>query len=166
MGTLQQIHRWSLAHHPRWLIVVRVALGLMLFVKGISFMQNATGLVGLLESSIFFKGSAWWAMVITWAHLLGGFLIIIGLFTRLAVLVQLPILLGAIIFLNLQPGVYNMAFELPFAIITLLLLLFFLVKATDQAWYLLKKLSSDKGPPPSSRKNNRSNRVIMAKGSS
>lgn len=128
MGTLQQIHRWSLAHHPRWLIVVRVALGLILFVKGISFMQNATRLVEFLESSIFFKGSAWWAMIITWAHLLGGFLIIIGLFTRLAVLVQIPILLGAIIFLNLQPGIYNMAFELPFAIITLLLLLFFLVE--------------------------------------
>jgi putative oxidoreductase len=128
MGTLQQIHRWSLTHHPRWLIVVRVALGLILFVKGISFMSNATGLVELLESSIIVKGSAWWALGITWLHLLGGFLIIIGLFTRLAVLVQIPILLGAIIFLNIQPGAFNLAYELPFALATLLLLLFFLVE--------------------------------------
>lgn len=128
MGTLQQIHRWSLTHHPRWLIVVRVALGLILFVKGISFMRNATRLVELLESSIIVKGSAWWALFITWAHLLGGFLIIIGLFTRLSVLVQIPILVGAIIFLNLQPGVFNLAFELPFAAATLLLSLFFLVE--------------------------------------
>lgn len=91
-------------------------------------MQNATRLVELLESSIIVKGSAWWAIFITWAHLLGGFLIIIGLFTRLAVLVQVPILLGAIVFLNIQPGIFVMAYELPFAIITLLLLLFFLVE--------------------------------------
>ncbi len=128
MGTLQQIHRWSLTHHPRWLVVVRVALGLILFFKGISFMSNATRLVELLESSIIVKGSAWWAIAITWAHLLGGFMIIIGLFTRIAVLVQLPILLGAIIFLNMEPGVFNLAFELPFAIVTLMLCLFFLVE--------------------------------------
>src|SRR5688572_29699406 len=128
MGTLQQIHRWSLTHHPRWLIVVRVALGLILFVKGISFMSNASGLVELLESSIVVKGSAWLAIAITWVHLLGGLLIIIGLFTRLAVLVQIPILVGAIFFLNIQPGAFNIAFELPFAICTLLLLIFFLIE--------------------------------------
>lgn len=128
MGTLQQIHRWSLAHHPRWLVVVRVALGLILFVKGISFMANASRLVELLESGITVKGSAYLAIAITWVHLLGGFLIIIGLFTRLSVLVQIPILIGAIFFLNMEPGVYNMAIELPFAIFTLLLSLFFLVE--------------------------------------
>ena len=128
MGTLQQIHRWSLTHHPRWLVVVRVPLGLILFVKGISFMSNASRLVELLESSIIVKGSAWWAIVITWAHLLGGFMIIIGLFTRIAVLTQIPILVGAIFFLNMQPGVFNLAYELPFAIVTLMLLIFFLVE--------------------------------------
>lgn len=128
MGTLQEIRRWSLTHHPRWLVVIRVALGLILFVKGISFMSNASRLVELLESSIVVKGSAWWAIIITWAHLLGGFMIIIGLFTRLAVLVQIPILVGAIIFLNMHSGIFNPAYELPFAIVTLMLLLFFLVE--------------------------------------
>ena len=41
MGTLQRILAWSSTHHPKWLVVLRVALGLCLFFKGISFMNNA-----------------------------------------------------------------------------------------------------------------------------
>jgi putative oxidoreductase len=128
MRTLQQIRQWSLSHHPRWFVVLRVALGLILFVRGISFMSNFNQLTSLLESTKILTGSAWMAIVITWAHLLGGFLIIIGLFTRLAALVQLPILIGAIFFLSLQPGFYNVGRELPLAIIALLLVLLFLLE--------------------------------------
>lgn len=127
MGTLQQIHRWSLTHHPRWLVVFRVALGLCLFVKGIFFLANTSTLEELVKGSLVANRSDWLVIFITWSHLLGGFLIIIGLMTRWAVVVQIPILMGAIIFINTQRDAFG-AFELPFALLVLVLLIFFLVE--------------------------------------
>jgi putative oxidoreductase len=127
MGTLQQIHRWSLTHHPRWLVVLRVALGLCLFIKGISFLINTSTLEELVRGSLVANRSDWLVIGITWTHLLGGFLIIIGLLTRWAVLLQIPILMGAIIFINTRREAFG-SFELPFALIVLVLLIIFLIE--------------------------------------
>ena len=127
MGTLQQINRWSLAHHPRWLVVLRVALGICLFFKGIFFLANTSTLEELVKGNLVANRADWMVIFITWSHLLGGFLIIIGLLTRWAVLLQIPILMGAIIFINTQRDAFG-AFELPFAFIILLLLILFLIE--------------------------------------
>jgi putative oxidoreductase len=127
MGTLQQINQWSLTHHPRWLVVLRVALGISLFFKGIFFLANTSTLEELVRGNLVANRADWIVIFITWSHLLGGFLIIVGLFTRLAVLLQIPILMGAIIFINTQRDAFG-AFELPFAFIILLLLLLFLIE--------------------------------------
>ncbi len=128
MGKLQQIQLWSASHHPRWLILLRVALGLCLFVKGIFFLTNTTLPAQLVQDSIVSKTVDWLPLLVTWIHLLGGFLIIIGLFTRWAVLVQIPILAGAVIFINTQRGRFNSASELIFASVILLLLIFFFIE--------------------------------------
>ncbi|OQP61466.1 hypothetical protein A3860_31555 [Niastella vici] len=127
MGTLQQIQQWSLTHHPRWLIVLRVALGICLFFKGIFFLVNTATLEELVKGSLVANRSDWLVIFITWSHLLGGFLMIIGLLTRWAALLNIPILMGAIIFINTQRDAFG-AFELPFAFIVLLLLIFFLIE--------------------------------------
>jgi uncharacterized membrane protein YphA (DoxX/SURF4 family) len=127
MGTLQQIHRWSLTHHPRWLVVLRVALGVCLFFKGIFFLVNTSTLEELVKGSLVANRTDWLVIFITWSHLLGGFLLIIGLLTRWAAMLNTPILMGAIIFINTQRYAFG-AFELPFAFIVLLLLIFFLIE--------------------------------------
>lgn len=127
MGTLQQLQQWSATHHPRWLVVLRVALGLCLFFKGISFINNNAMLDQLLAGSIVSKKIDWLPLIISWAHLLGGFLIIIGLLTRWAVLLQIPILIGAVFFINQQRGMFSFS-ELIFALVILALLLLFLVE--------------------------------------
>ena len=127
MGTLQQIQQWSLTHHPRWLVVLRVALGICLFFKGIFFLVNTATLEELVKGSLVANRSDWLVIFITWSHLLGGFLMIIGLLTRWAALLNIPILMGAIIFINTQRDAFG-AFELPFAFIVLLLLIFFLIE--------------------------------------
>jgi uncharacterized membrane protein YphA (DoxX/SURF4 family) len=127
MGTLQQIHQWSLTHHPRWLVVLRVALGICLFFKGIFFLVNTATLEELVKGSLVANRTDWLVIFITWSHLLGGFLIIIGLLTRWAALLNIPILMGAIIFINTQRDAFG-SFELPFAFIVLMLLIFFLVE--------------------------------------
>ncbi|MDF2189483.1 DoxX family membrane protein [Paraflavitalea sp. CAU 1676] len=128
MGTLQQIHNWSLVHHPRWLVVFRVALGLCLFIKGISFMANSLSAQQLLYNTAFSSSADAIIIGITWAHLLGGFLIIIGLLTRWAVMLQMPILLAAIIILANQYGIFASGTALPFTVIIFFMLVFFLVE--------------------------------------
>lgn len=127
MGTLQQIQRWSVTHNPKWLVVLRIALGICLFVKGISFMTNVPELERQIQGTVLGSYASTLAIVITWAHLLGGFFIIIGLLTRWAVLSQIPIIIGAIVLVNLKQGI-GQGSELLFSIIILLLLVFFLIE--------------------------------------
>ena len=122
---LHQLEKWSATHHPRWLVFFRVALGLSLFVKGISFMYNESLLDGFLSRSSLSDYSSWIALTITWIHLLGGFLIVIGLLTRWAVLMQIPILIGAVIFVNTPFGAES---EFTFSLLILLLLIFFFIE--------------------------------------
>ena len=130
MNLLHQIDSWSVKHHPKWLVAIRAALGFILFIKGISFIRNSTLLPQLLEKSSLPQSTQWLADLIPWAHLFGGCLIIIGLFTRLAVLFQIPILIGAIFFINSNRNVFTGDSDLLFSIIILLLLIFFLVEGS------------------------------------
>jgi len=130
MGTLRNIQAWSVTHHPRWLVVLRVALGLCLFFKGITFMSNTALLDQLLSGSPWAGYASWLAIAITWAHLLGGFMITVGLMTRLVALLQLPILVGAIVFINAQKGGFAAQSELGLALLVLLLLIVFLIEGS------------------------------------
>jgi uncharacterized membrane protein YphA (DoxX/SURF4 family) len=123
METIQHIQKKRTDNLPALFFVLRVALGFCLFIKGISFMRNMGALESLLTKSSLAPYSSWLAIVITWAHFLGGFLVAIGLFTRPAVVLQIPILVGALIFIN-RPG-EDMG-EFLFALAILILLVLFL----------------------------------------
>lgn len=128
MGTLQQLEHWRATHHPRWLVFLRVALGICLFFKGITFMNNSVHLETILAESNLNSYDSWLPLVITWAHLLGGFLIIIGLLTRWAIVLQLPVLLGAIFIVNSPQGIFSEGSEFGFSVIVFLWLVFFLIE--------------------------------------
>lgn len=130
MNTLQHIRYWSAAHHPRWLVILRIGLGLFLFARGINFMHDATLLDRLIygSASLAENETHWLPLIITWANLLGGFLLLVGLGTRLVALSQIPILIGAIIFMNTPKGGFAPESELGLAILSLLLVVFFLIE--------------------------------------
>jgi putative oxidoreductase len=132
MITLQQIRNWSTTHHPRWLVIVRIGLGLFLFAKGINFMRDAALLDRLLygTSKLDENELHLLPLVVTWANLLGGFMLTVGLWTRLVALLQIPILICAIIFINAQKGGFAPESELGLAIVTLLLVIFFLIEGS------------------------------------
>lgn len=131
MNLLQRIDRWGEAHHPRWIDMVRVLLGIFLFYKGVVFIQNIDVLKTVItESPVITVLSFWLAHYIVFAHLAGGILIAIGLLTRVAILAQLPILLGALIFVHTSTGLFNVHGETGLSILVLLLLLFFLVEGS------------------------------------
>ena len=124
MAILHQLDKWS-ATHPRLLLLLRAGLGIALTTKGISFMSDMMSLKALLAESSFNFLPDWIALIITWIHLLCGFLITIGLFTRLSALIQIPILIGAVI-INASIGFFAPGSELIFSLLILILLIFFL----------------------------------------
>src|SRR5258705_1345156 len=128
MGMLHQIEKWSTTHHPRLLVLPRVDLGVFLIIKGISFVRNTVYLESLLAGSTVRESGPWLALVVTWLHLLCGTLIIIGLFTRLATLLMIPILLGAVVFINAPKGIFAAESEFGFSLAILLMLLFFFIE--------------------------------------
>ncbi len=128
MNVAYQINQWSIKHHPKWLVVFRVALGLCLFLKGFGFIQNNVELTGFFSATSYFGRAAWINTVIPWLHLLGGTMIIVGLFTRLWTAVQVPILIGAVFFVN--RGVFAGESDIMFPVIILILLFFFFIEGS------------------------------------
>ncbi|PRY15515.1 putative membrane protein YphA (DoxX/SURF4 family) [Pontibacter ummariensis] len=124
---MHRIERWADTHHPLWIDFLRVALGIFLLVKGIMFVQDTEALYSIMRKSQFPWVSIGLAHYVAFAHLVGGILIAIGLITRVAILFQLPILLGAVFFVNPERGFYSENTELWASVIVLALLIFFLV---------------------------------------
>ena len=134
MGIVQRFQDWS--HHTREDLtanredltstVLRVFLGLILLGKGIVFLSNADELRSLILESRFRAGTAFLVSYVTFAHLFGGVFIIIGLFTRIVVLLQVPILIGALFFiLPAQHMLWNGEFFL--SVLVMLLLIYTLI---------------------------------------
>jgi uncharacterized membrane protein YphA (DoxX/SURF4 family) len=130
MTILHQLDKWSTTH-PRLLLLLRIALGNALIFKGISFMNDMMSFRALLAGSSFHFLPDWMAFIITWVHLLCGFLIMIGLFTRLSSLIQIPILIGAV-FINAPRGFFTPGSELIYALLVLVLLVLFLIEGGGQ----------------------------------
>ncbi|MBX0331785.1 DoxX family protein [Pontibacter sp. HSC-14F20] len=130
MNLTQDMHRiehWADTHHPVWVDFLRMALGIFLFVKGVMFIQDTEALQNIMHNSQFQWVSFGMAHYVAFAHLVGGLLIAMGLVTRIAILFQLPILLGAVFFINPQRGFYSENTELWSSIIVLILLVVFLI---------------------------------------
>lgn len=125
MSTINKIEDWGNSHRPGWLDVFRIVLGLFITFKGFQFMFNIDSLESTTSTMNFAFSGAVIAHYVIFAHALGGPLIAFGLFTRFVSLVQLPILIGAVIFVNYSKGVLSM--ELEVSIIALIGLIIFIV---------------------------------------
>src|SRR5690606_4764314 len=118
----RNIDRWAVKHHPYVLEYLRIALGIFIFVKGVMFISDYRGLQHMIEMSQFKGYASGIAHLIAFAHLAGGPMIALGLKTRFACLVQIPILIGAVLFTGFGRGIYAQEYYLFEALITLLLL--------------------------------------------
>ena len=127
MNYVQRIESWAESHQAKWLALLRITLGLIIFFKGLFFIMNTDQLLAMIANSASDLYAVLLVHLVACAHLVGGILIVLGLITRIAVLFQIPILMGAIIFINSSKGFYSMGSELGLSILILALLLFFLV---------------------------------------
>ena len=127
---MQKFIGWANAHRDYWLDCVRIYLGLGLLARGLLLITNtSTGyFVDLLQRS----GQPWitsgillhYVMV---AHFVGGLLLTIGFLTRIAALVQIPILFGAVFLIHRQDGLFALGQSLEFSALVLFLLCVFVV---------------------------------------
>ena len=102
----------------------------ILFWKGISFIHDSSELEKMVHSTgigLFDTNLQTIALIISYANLLGGFLIAVGLRTRVVAIIQIPIVIGAIIFVNIKAGMSLSNGELILSIIVLLLLILFII---------------------------------------
>lgn len=127
MNYLQRLEVWGDHHHPKWLDLLRIAFGIFLCVKGIEFANNMNQVEEMMTRNLPFSGLMLILLshYILFAHIMGGFLLAIGLLTRFACLIQIPVLLGAIIFIN--ASMLRPFSELFLALLILALLVYFLI---------------------------------------
>lgn len=127
MNYLQRLEIWGESHHPKYLDILRIALGIFLCIKGIEFANNTAILTETMGSRISFNTFLVSVLIqyVIFAHIIGGFLIAVGLLTRLACLLQIPILIGALIFVDWNVMEYFSAFFI--ALLTLVLLCYFML---------------------------------------
>lgn len=106
-------------------LLFRIVLGLTLFIKGINFARNIEFLEGLISNIALLEKLTFLKIMIPIIHILGGFCIIIGVYSRLMILIQLPIILTAIVFLLISGGMHYYR-EIVFAAGIFILLLLYL----------------------------------------
>ena len=75
MNLPEKFEYWGDRHHPEWLDIIRVALGIFLCYKGVDFLRNSGNLISLMKNTspfsefmIFFM-----AHYVAFAHIAGGF---------------------------------------------------------------------------------------------
>ena len=129
MDLLHRLEFWGERHHPRWMDIVRIALGIFLVYKAVDFLNNMGDLVSLMSQNTSF-GSFTYLLAghyAVFAHLLGGILLIFGVLTRFACVIQIPVMIGAIFFVGTNKEMLRPYSELLVSIIVLLLLVYFLI---------------------------------------
>jgi len=97
MKTIVRMNKWANAHTSIGLDVLRIALGIFLFWKGIQFAGQTRELAHLIAPNDKDASIMIIAHYIAMSHFAGGILVTVGLLTRLSIAFQWPVLIGAVI---------------------------------------------------------------------
>ena len=147
MSLLHQ-NSYSGKNVPNWVAILRVVLGVCLIYKGIDFIQNKEQLVTYFTQSSTLRNLTWSVGMLPWIHIIGGIMILVGLLTRLMSLIQIPIVLGAVVFVNITEAAKVQQSELPFSFLMLVLIIVFFIEGGGYMSldnYLRKPLNENAG---------------------
>src|SRR5258708_6066419 len=126
---MQKFIAWADSHRAIWFDCVRIYLGLGLFARGLLLITNTS--TGYFVDMLQRAGQPWLVTgfmlhYVMLAHFIGGALLTIGFLTRIAALIQIPVLVGAVFFIHRQDGLFAMGQSLEFSALVLFLLVIFL----------------------------------------
>lgn len=122
MNITNKVSVWE-DQHPVYSLILRVALGMILVIRGIYFLTAIQPLYSVIRESSLgqLNMEKTLALVICWVHTLGGTFLILGLLTKISAWAQVPIVLGAILFVNLNSSLPHTFQDLLLSILVLIL---------------------------------------------
>lgn len=125
MHRLHHLAVWAESHRELWLDCVRIYVGLGLFVRGLLLVSNAR--TGFFFDLLSRAGEPWLISgtplhYVAIAHFVGGAFLAAGLVTRLAALVQVPALAGAVFIVHWHEGLIAPCQSLELSALVLFLL--------------------------------------------
>lgn len=130
--------------------VIRIYLGVGLMVRGGLFIGNPDVLIELMRRTDHWFVPLAAAQYVVAAHLCGGILLALGLGTRIAAAVQIPPLIGAVLFVHIGEGLLTAGQSLEFAALVLAMLSVFAVFGASHlsldAW-ITKRNAETQGDP-------------------
>lgn len=97
MESVKSLNKWANAHTSYYIDVLRIAIGVFLFYKGISFITNTEYYDFYAEPLKKIGGGMIIIHYVVAANVVGGIMIVFGLLTRWAIFAHIPILIGAIL---------------------------------------------------------------------
>jgi uncharacterized membrane protein YphA (DoxX/SURF4 family) len=124
MDTVKTLNKWANRHTSYPLDLLRIALGVFLFIKGVEFATGEQQVTDVFANVSNFSGGSFFLTYIVSAHIMGGIMIAVGLLTRWCIWAELPILIGAVAANFIGPMVPS---NLIMALVTLAVCIFFLV---------------------------------------
>ena len=128
MQSLNSTRAWILANRDICVEALRIYLGFALFLKGINFLFGNPEIAEVLKNSTNLPFLSYFSVhIIGMAHVCGGILLAIGLITRAAAISQIPVLIGAILFVHWEKGLFSAEQTLEFTLLVLFLLLVFAI---------------------------------------
>lgn len=122
MSMTRRIQAFEERHRDLAFEFIRIYLGAGLMAKGVFFAMNVDEVMATMSAGAMDVGNIFLAHYVALAHLVGGFMLLIGLLTRTAALVQIPILLGAVFLVHLREGLFERTQNLEFSLLVLFLL--------------------------------------------
>jgi len=129
MKPFNKFKTWGDAHHPKILDIIRMLVGLLLVAKGYVYFNNAAYIRELIIQNKLINQSEDLITAIifytTYVQMAGGTMIFLGLSTRIAAIFLLPIIFGAIFFINILNPFFNS--ELWLSVLVMALLILFIV---------------------------------------
>jgi uncharacterized membrane protein YphA (DoxX/SURF4 family) len=125
MESLLRLRAWLDAHRDLGLEMVRIYLGFALFAKGVAFVRQGMAVLEEMTSTAIGFGEALLAHYVVMVHIGGGVLLALGLVTRLAAAVQLPVLAGAVFLVHAGGGLFASSMALELTLLVLFLLVIF-----------------------------------------
>lgn len=145
---------WLEERRDIWFDLLRIYLGVGLFIRGLVFFFGGGQVVFRLAGD---SGNAWFvtamgAHFVMLAHLCGGVLLAFGLLTRIAALVQVPILVGAVV-LHAADGLFALGQSLEFSAFVLVTLVIIAIAGPGRLsvdHYTFRRSGSSDLHPPSS----------------
>lgn len=121
--------KWIQDNSDLFFDLIRVYVGVGLFVRGLLALLDPSFLAEwMARFGVSGAASDAARLYVIAAHLIGGLLLAVGLLTRIAALINIPILIGAVFFIHYPQGLATTDQSLEFSALVLFLLTLFLLR--------------------------------------